>query len=125
MDAYGHLLPGAEADEADKLGAMVETSLLQVAHDENEIVLRTTGTDGPGEAQRQAQQLERESGQRRATQRNESCGRWPGADSQRVSKHSANAGPSAPLEHSVRRGTIAGLPTAPLAQLAEQLTLNQ
>jgi hypothetical protein len=38
---------------------------------------------------------------------------------------SANIDGNAPLEQMSPRGTMIGLPAAPLAQLAEQLTLNQ
>ena len=57
MDTYGHLLPGAEAEAADRLGAMV--SLRNESDDDREISLKMTGTDA-GSAQRQAQQLGRE-----------------------------------------------------------------
>ncbi len=63
MDTYGHLLPGAEAEAADRLGAMV--SLRNASDDDEEISLKMTGTDA-GSAQRQAQQLGRESGRRHA-----------------------------------------------------------
>jgi integrase len=61
MDTYGHLLPGAEAEAADRLGAMVGASLLELNGTEKNI-LRMTGTDdAPVSAQRVAQQLGRES----------------------------------------------------------------
>ena len=44
MNRYGHMLPGAEAEAADRLGAMV--SLAHQPSDENENVVRMTGTEG-------------------------------------------------------------------------------
>jgi hypothetical protein len=67
MDAYGHLLPGAEADAADRLGAMV--SLTGAKDDAEKNVVRMTGTDGGSAAQRVAQQSARDSGRKRATAR--------------------------------------------------------
>jgi len=58
MNRYGHMLPGAEAEAADRLGAMV--SLRSADDDDQEITLKMTGTD-PQSAQRLAQQLGRES----------------------------------------------------------------
>jgi len=63
MDTYGHLLPGAEAEAADRLGAMV--SLRSASDDSEENVLRMTGTDSES-AQRLAQQSRRDSTRRGA-----------------------------------------------------------
>ncbi|QDT74694.1 hypothetical protein [Lacipirellula limnantheis] len=52
MNRYGHMLPGAEAEAADRLGAMV--SLRSADDDDQEISLKMTGTDSQG-AQRLAQ----------------------------------------------------------------------
>lgn len=71
MDAYGHLLPGATADAADQLGAMVGGSLLSASDDAHENILQMTGTDGRESAQRVAQQLGRDSVQFDATRRRE------------------------------------------------------
>ena len=65
MNRYGHMLPGAEAEAADRLGAMV--SLRNASDDAEENVLRMTGTDSES-AQRLAQQSGRESGRK---------GAWP------------------------------------------------
>ena len=77
MNRYGHMLPGAEAEAADRLGAMV--SLRGANDDSEEISLKMTGTDA-GSAQRQAQQLGRESGHSGAAPCNErGQRRGPGA----------------------------------------------
>lgn len=122
MDTYGHLLPGAEAEAADRLGAMV--SLRSADDDDQEITLKMTGTD-PQSAQRQKQQLGRVSGRERATARDGcgACGNHHPAGPKSIGPR--NVGQSAPLEHSVQLGTMVASPNAPLAQLAEQLTLNQ
>ncbi|QDT73227.1 hypothetical protein I41_24160 [Lacipirellula limnantheis] len=44
MHAFGHLLPGPEAEAADRLGVMV--SLRNASDDAEENVLHMTGTDG-------------------------------------------------------------------------------
>ena len=68
MNRYGHLLPGAEADAADRLGAMV--SLTRAPDDAEENIVRMTGTDGgQNGAQRVAQQSGRESTPSSATAR--------------------------------------------------------
>jgi integrase len=61
MDRYGHLLPGAEAEAADRLGAMV--SLCEEPDGSEKSILRMTGTDDAS-AQRHAQQSGRDSTRR-------------------------------------------------------------
>jgi integrase len=127
MDAYGHMLPGAEAEAADKLGGMVSLSR-KLCDDDGNLVrpqLLATGTDGPDRAQRVAQQSGRDLEQQGATTCNGRNLRRLDDDPGRHALHSANTEGNAPLEHAVPRGTMIGLPAAPLAQLAEQLTLNQ
>jgi integrase len=63
MDAYGHLLPNAEAETAAQLGAMVSLSGPSPPL-AGKNILRMTGTAGPDGAQRQAQQSGRRSVQR-------------------------------------------------------------
>ena len=78
MNRYGHMLPGAEADAADRLGAMV--SLTATTDNAEENIVRMTGTDGPDSAQRVAQQSGRESGQLGATARDMQSEREAGSD---------------------------------------------
>ena len=59
MDTYGHLFPGAEAEAADRLGAMV--SLGNASDGDEEILLKMTGTDA-GSARRGAAVRERKAG---------------------------------------------------------------
>ena len=61
MNRYGHMLPGAEADAADRLGDMFSLNRPKVDSEEN--ILRRTGTDCQNRAQRVAQQLGRENRQ--------------------------------------------------------------
>ncbi len=70
MNRYGHMLPGAEAEAADRLGDMI--SLRRQKDDAEENIVRMTGTHGQSGAQRVAQQSGRESGQLSATARDES-----------------------------------------------------
>jgi hypothetical protein len=67
MNRYGHLLPGAEADAADRLGALI--SLARAPDDSEADVVPMTGTDGQIGAQHVAQQSGRESAQSGATAR--------------------------------------------------------
>ena len=60
MDTYGHLLPGAEAEAADRLGAMIS---LPCAEDETrENVLRMTGTDSGTDRDDSAQRVAQRAG---------------------------------------------------------------
>ncbi|MCC6492585.1 MAG: site-specific integrase [Pirellulales bacterium] len=122
MDAYGHLLPGAEAEAADRLGEMI--SLTARIDDAEENIVRMTGTDGQS-AQRLAQQLGREMGPKPASPCEGNWARLVVADGDQALIDSEKPSRIAPLEHAVRLGTMVSPLAAPLAQLAEQLTLNQ
>jgi hypothetical protein len=65
MNRYGHLLPGAEAEAAERLGSMVSPT--RPKDDAEKNVVPMTGTDGQDGAQRVAQQSGRVSGQLSAT----------------------------------------------------------
>ena len=123
MDAYGHMLPGAEADAADQLGAMV--SLTRADDHAEENIVRMTGTDGPDGAQRVAQQSGRESERRHATPRNEGDHAGASAETSQRSVRSENAEQNAPLGHSVRSGTIGNCQIRRVSELASGLTRNQ
>jgi integrase len=125
MDRYGHLLPGAEAETAEKLGAMVGASLVRSTEDENENVLRMTGTDGPNGAQRHAQQLGRESGRRRASGCGTSSSAGDRDDSPRSAIDAGKTDEFAPLGHGVRDDTIENRQLRRVSELASGLTRNQ
>jgi hypothetical protein len=61
MDTYGHLLPGAEAEAADRLGAMVSRACAVSPQEARENVVTLSGSNGPQNVQRVEQRAGRES----------------------------------------------------------------
>ena len=114
MDTYGHLFPGQEADAVDGLQDLLAGPSEALA---------ATGTDDvtpepPGGAQRQAQRADRETRRTAATPCDE------------TDNPPRNTAPPNPLQIAKIDDTLPPVAspcgaTASLAQLAEQLTLNQ
>jgi hypothetical protein len=115
MDTYGHLFPGQAADAVAGLREMLAVELPEA--------IRATGTDDlaihdPEGAQSQAQRAPR--GRER-----ESANPCDSHDEMMAPKINDNTWKTGARNDVVQPVTMPGKPTAPLAQLAEQLTLNQ
>ena len=111
MDTYGHLFPGQEAEAVSRFGRFMGTAALTMA---------ATGTADITPQQRSAGRSAEDAVacMLHATPCN-------GDDDLAISKESGNTENSAARCTPMQSSTMLCYPIAPLAQLAEQLTLNQ
>ena len=121
MDTYGHLFPGQEAEAALSMAELLVdpqvTGDVELATGTNDRIIPIPDPR-QSQAQRQAQRARRELRQRNSTQCNTKPGMKLASFPQNSEKTRASCDPAPP-------GTMPCNAIAPLAQSAEQLTLNQ